>query len=124
MYLSRGIHGIEGDFFPMTGIFPFETVMKKGRVRLGYREVIFAEDCILGRKGDICRGHEFHYSEIINNNGGQPGTEAIYSVRGRSGEEMPAEGYKQGNVLASYIHVHFGSNSSIASNFMRFVKEN
>lgn len=50
MYLSKGIYNFEGNFYIMAGVFPFETVMKKGRVNLGYREVLLKEDCILGKK--------------------------------------------------------------------------
>ncbi|PKL51758.1 MAG: cobyrinate a,c-diamide synthase [Nitrospira bacterium HGW-Nitrospira-1] len=116
MYLSQGIYynppspltkgELKGgcspfskrEYYVMAGVFPFETQMKKGRAHLGYREIILKEDCILGKRGDRCRGHEFHYSEIKDRN--------------------QDEGYTFKNTLASYIHIHFGSNLNIARNFM------
>lgn len=122
MYLSQGIYDLQGAFFPMAGIFPFRTKMRQGRSRIGYREVFFKNDCILGRKGVAMRGHEFHYSEITEahqyaDNGLQ------YKVRDRAGNGLPDEGYSCKKTLASYIHIHFGSNLSIARNFIDSIKE-
>ncbi|MGD1074469.1 MAG: cobyrinate a,c-diamide synthase [Thermodesulfovibrionales bacterium] len=120
MYLSQGIHDFDGTFFPMAGIYPFETQMKKGRSKLGYREIRLTEDCLLGKKGARLRGHEFHYSEIP----GSPSSTEVYAVQDGSGREIGFEGYRLKNALASYIHIHFGSNPAVARNVMDFVKEN
>lgn len=118
MYLSKGIHDFEGNFFGMAGVFPFETRMKKGRSRLGYREVSLQKDCILGEKGATLRGHEFHYSEIDSDAGPGSAVSTIYSVRNGSGQELRDEGYRYKRALASYIHIHFGSNPDIAGKFI------
>jgi cobyrinic acid a,c-diamide synthase len=130
MYLSKGIHDFEGNFFGMTGVFPFGTKMKKGRSKLGYREVSLNEDCILGKKGAVLRGHEFHYSEISRNaetekygsTEGTKETEHVYSIRNGAGEELHREGYRINNVLASYIHVHFGSGPEAALSIVRHIR--
>lgn len=132
MYLSQGIYDFEGSFFPMAGIYPFETRMKKGRSKLGYREICLDEDCLLGKKGEKLRGHEFHYSEIIPphspipplpRGGDRGGFSEVYSVKDGTGQRTGSEGYRFRNTLASYIHIHFGSNPAIAGNFVRFAKE-
>ncbi len=120
MYLSKGIYDFDGNFYRMAQVFPFETVMKKRRVNLGYREVRLLRDSILGRRGDVLRGHEFHYSEIIKTNDPMP--ETIYQVTKSSGEEF-LEGYFVKNTLASYVHIHFGSNPDIANNLIKFSME-
>jgi cobyrinic acid a,c-diamide synthase len=117
MYLSRGIHDFDGTFFGMAGVFPFTTKMKEGRSKLGYREVSLKADCLLGRKGEVLRGHEFHYSEIAEAHP-VPGISEIYSVKGGSDKAPHSEGYSHKNALASYIHIHFGSNPCIASEFV------
>jgi cobyrinic acid a,c-diamide synthase len=117
MYLSKGIH-VDGAFLPMAGVFPFETEMKQGRSRLGYREIMLKEDTILGKKGDRMRGHEFHYSEIKAPSGSADRLE--YAVKDASGLDMAEEGYRFRNTLASYIHVHFGSNAGIADRLINF----
>ena len=133
MYLSKGIYDFNGKFFEMAGVFPFETEMKKGRSHLGYREILLKENCILGKKGKRLRGHEFHYSEIRNSAEAQKRRSAegnieerlkhAYSVTNGSGKELQPEGYRIRNTLASYIHIHFGSNSEIAWNFLNHIRE-
>ncbi len=131
------IHDFDSVFHPMAGVFPMETKMMKKRARLGYREAILKQDSILGSNGDVVRGHEFHYSEIVNSAGGQKcGSEEvisglaslrncarIYSVKDGAGNSLPDEGYQFKNTLGSYIHIHFGSNGMIAEKFISFIKE-
>ncbi len=114
MYLSKGIRDFDNRFFAMAGVFPFETRMTK-KPRLGYREILLNEDCIIGARGERCRGHEFHYSEIRE---GAPGQ--VYSLCDSRGKVLPAEGFRYKNTLASYVHVHFGSNRRIVGTFCRF----
>lgn len=114
MYLSHAIEK-NGEAFPMAGVFPFETRML-GKPRLGYREVVLREDCIIGRPGDIRRGHEFHYSEIA---GGASGT--TYRVGDNRGKILPDEGFRYKRTLASYIHLHFGSDRQCASRLISAV---
>ncbi len=124
MYLSQGIRDFDNTLFAMAGVFPFETRMMK-RPRLGYREIVLNEDCILGNKGEKYRGHEFHYSEILENSGQGSGgrvQEKVYSVTNASGSSLPDEGFKYKSTLASYIHVHFGSNQRRAGHFAGFIK--
>jgi len=136
MYLSQGISDFNGNFLKMTGIFPFETQipyhpLAKGNIEglrphLGYREILLKDDCIIGKRGDRVRGHEFHYSEIKEK---RQNTEdrtqtRIYLVRNNNGQNIKNEGYRFKNTLASYIHVHFGSSPDIAGNFIDFIREN
>jgi cobyrinic acid a,c-diamide synthase len=122
MYVSRGIYDGSGVFFEMCGILPFATRMKQGRVQLGYRDVVLTDDCFMGKRGERLRGHEFHYSEIV------PGDETgsllkVYSLRDQDGQELSQEGYIINNSLASYVHLHFGSNAAVAENVARFVRK-
>ncbi len=124
MYLSRGIHDPDGKFFAMADLFPFETRMLK-KPRLGYREILLNEDCILGIRGEKYRGHEFHYSEIKDRSQNTEDRKqtGIYSVKDNHGRSIQqAEGFRYKNTLASYIHVHFGGSSHMAQQFAAFVK--
>ncbi len=116
MYLSKGIRDFDNRFFAMAGVFPFETQMMK-KPRLGYREIVLNEDCILGSKGGRCRWHEFHYSEISDSERGN-----VYSTTDSKGQPMSAQGFRYKNTLASYIHIHFGSDRHIARQFAAFIK--
>ncbi|MEW6601147.1 MAG: cobyrinate a,c-diamide synthase [Nitrospirota bacterium] len=134
MYLTEGIYDFEDAFHPMAGVFPFMTMMKKGRSSLGYREAVLREDSLLGKKGTVVRGHEFHYSEILNSaeerkrgcRGEVPSPlncAKIYSVKNGEAQYIYDEGYRVKHTLGSYIHVHFGSNLSIAESIIDFIKE-
>ncbi len=132
MYLSRGIRDFDDRFFGMARVFPFETRMLK-KPRLGYREILLQKDCILGERGEKLRGHEFHYSEILEMPNA-PGTRArhsyrraqaefgirnenqtdlIYDVRDGQGRNKGQEGFLHKNTLASYIHLHFGGGRDV-----------
>ncbi len=119
MYLSQGIYDFNGNFFKMAGGLPFETQMNKGGLHLGYREIVLEGDCILGKKGESLKGHEFHYSHIVNS----AEADRIYSVRDRSGRPLPDDGYRLNRTLASYVHLHFACNSAIAGSFIKYIKE-
>ncbi len=123
MYLSMGIHDFEGRFFGMSGVFPFETRMKKGRSRLGYRQVVLKQGCIVGRAAAEMRGHEFHYSEVAWGREKNPSLNLVYSLKDGSGETATDEGYRNGNTLASYVHLHFGSNPGIARAIVGFCRK-
>ncbi len=123
MYLTEGIYDLENKFHPMAGVFPLKTKMTRKRARLGYREAVLIDDSILGKKDDVIRGHEFHYSEISEKReSNEAFTSALYSVKDGSGSYIYNEGCKAGNAFGSYIHIHFGSNPQIADNFLNFTK--
>jgi cobyrinic acid a,c-diamide synthase len=110
IYLSQGLEDADG----FVGVFPARARMLPKRKALGYRQAETCADTIIGAAGTVARGHEFHYSEI----GTLPDSiDRLYRVS-RQGRELEDEGYSYRNCLASYIHLHFGSNSSIASAFV------
>jgi len=102
----------------MAGVFPAKARMLPRRRALGYREVTFTQETVLGGAGTVARGHEFHYSEMEI----PDGIERAYAVTRGSGEPLGAEGYKVGNVLGSYVHLHFASNPELARNFVSACK--
>jgi cobyrinic acid a,c-diamide synthase len=115
MYLCRELTDLDGLTYPMTGCFSFATRMLDRLKTLGYREISLRTDTILGRAGQIIRGHEFHYSEIV------PPAQApqVYAVTTRSGQACVEEGFQINNTLGSYIHLHFGSQPHAAPAFVQ-----
>jgi cobyrinic acid a,c-diamide synthase len=111
MYLAREIRDLEGRVHPMAGVFPFAVRMLPRLKALGYREVTLTAPGLLGPAGTAARGHEFHYSEIIGEPDGVP---RLYRLTPRRGGAAVAEGYCENRVLASYVHLHFGSNPEVA----------
>ncbi|MBW4054598.1 MAG: cobyrinate a,c-diamide synthase [Proteobacteria bacterium] len=120
IYLTEGIDASDNqpsaDF---VGIFPVRCRMLPRRKALGYRQAELTQDVSIGLKGAVVRGHEFHYSEI----GTMPEqVERCYQVS-RQAVAQGFEGFRMRNCLASYIHVHFGSNRDIAGAFVTECRE-
>lgn len=118
MTLSRFIETTDGKRYPMAGIFPFGTRMLTRRKALGYMEVVLQSSCLLGEPGLTIRGHEFHYSKIVETRQ-EPHLEFAYVLRKREMEAIRPEGYKMGSVLASYVHLHWGSAPGVPGAFVK-----
>ena len=101
MYMSQGIE-IEGERFPMLGLLPQYVIQEKSLQSLGYVQARLNFDCMLGQKGYALRGHEFHYSRLA---GEVLGWEALYECVDARGKPRPTQGYRQGNCVASYVHL-------------------
>lgn len=116
VYLTEGIgEGGEQPVADFAGIFPVRCRMLPRRKALGYRQVELLQGTAIGREGNVCRGHEFHYSEA----GAMPDNiKRCYDVS-RQGTLLYPEGYSVRNCLASYVHLHFGSNPEIAALFVK-----
>ncbi|MFQ5896112.1 MAG: cobyrinic acid a,c-diamide synthase, partial [Nitrospinota bacterium] len=116
MYLTESIADLEGRSFEMVGLLPTRARMLPRRRALGYVEVTLRTDCLLGPRGAVARGHEFHYSEVEEL---PPSVERVYRVsKGKTslapGDAERLEGFRAENVLASYCHLHFLSNPQVA----------
>lgn len=115
MYLAEKLTTIEGQNYPMVGIFPVAIELTNALVHFGYADVEFAHDCLLGAKGTQVRGHSFHCSRI----GAHDSLHCVYRVHySLSGRSEP-EGFVRGRTLGTYIHLHFRSNPSLASSFLQ-----
>jgi cobyrinic acid a,c-diamide synthase len=121
MYCMHSLEDVQGDTHPMLGLFPFRAQMNDRLRALGYREVSLCRDTLLGPAGTVIRGHEFHYSVIVDLPSDVP---RVYSLQGRYFGPTTLEGYAVYNVLASYVHLHFGSCPQAAEYFVRFCRNN
>jgi len=114
MYLSRSVTTAEGADHPMADVLPFGIEVTGKLVGFGYVTVELNADCLLGAIGTVLRGHSFHYSRIAKGEDVPTNYLVRYSLSGR--EEN--EGYRVGNVLASYVHLHFRAGADIARSFV------
>jgi cobyrinic acid a,c-diamide synthase len=118
LYLSEKL-SLDNASYAMVGALPLSMQMTEKLVQFGYVTVEFTEDCLLGCKGTVVRGHSFHYSRIASQGDVKTSYHVQYSISGK--EEM--EGFRQGNVLASYIHLHFRANPAVAGNFVAAIRQ-
>jgi cobyrinic acid a,c-diamide synthase len=111
MYLSRELVDADGRRHRMVGLVDAVSRMEP-RVRIGYRDVVALRDSPIMPAGSGLRAHEFHFSTLD-----RPPEPAAYRRRDGAETEGVVTG-AAGNVLASYLHVHFASDSSLASRFV------
>ncbi len=108
MYLTEAIVDANGVEHPMVGLFPTRAKMQARFAALGYREAESDRDILWLREGERMRGHEFRYSTIDS----MPGEIArVY--------KSPAEAYRIGRAIGTYIHLHFRSCPGFAERFVR-----
>jgi cobyrinic acid a,c-diamide synthase len=115
IYLSRSLATLDEATHPMAGVLPMDFAMTNKLVNFGYVTVELTDECLLGQSGTVFRGHSFHYSRLLQQPELPTSYRVTYSLSGR--EEH--EGFCTGNVLASYVHVHFRSHPALAENFVQ-----
>jgi cobyrinic acid a,c-diamide synthase len=106
--------------YSMSGCFDLNVKMSKRLRSLGYREITLKQDTVIGEKGDVLRGHEFHYSSLETSD---IDIANVYKVTSRAGQDISLKGYQKFNTLGSYLHIHFGSNEKCAEQFVKMCKE-
>jgi cobyrinic acid a,c-diamide synthase len=110
IYLGNSLTTVDKRGYAMAGVLPMEFEMTPRLVHFGYVDVEFTESCLLGERGTKVRGHSFHCSRVCAGNAMPTAYRLKYSLSGQ--EEL--EGYRYGNVLASYVHLHFRANPVVA----------
>jgi cobyrinic acid a,c-diamide synthase len=118
MYLSKGLETLDGKRYSLARLLPCWTRMREKKKALGYVEVTLKSDSLWGKRGDILRGHEFHYSELIDDPTEDSGWESVYALKRRRSDEITSEGFQRGNILASYAHMHYGSRPGAIRRFI------
>ncbi|HXS59640.1 MAG TPA: cobyrinate a,c-diamide synthase [Candidatus Sulfopaludibacter sp.] len=115
MYLTRSISGYRNKKrkYKMVGLFDAETIMT-GKLILGYTEAVLNNNKSIFGNVKRIRGHEFHYSNIINNH---KDLKLIYTLKKGKGIIDGYDGFYSNNSIASYMHTHF-INSKISDNFI------
>ena len=117
MYLMKKLQTADRTSFPMVGIFQGKTKMGKGLRMFGYYNVTGVHSNILCRKDDITKGHVFHWSYLMQ----MPKTiPCAFELQRR--DVKLQDGYMKNNTLASYLHIHFGTNISFARRFIEQCK--
>jgi len=118
MVLTEALTDTEGHRWPMAGLLPGFARMSGKLAALGYRHATALRSNLLADPGDSLRGHEFRYSSWVRDADTADET-AAWQVRGTRGDTpIDTVGYARGNLLASYLHVHFGQRRELATRFV------
>ncbi len=96
IYLSRWVE-IKNMRYEMAGVVPL--VIKMQQKLASYAELRARENCIIADKGDILRGHEYHYSRAYVD------SDVKFTFEVKRGEGIAQK--KDGIMfLAQYTHIH------------------
>ncbi len=102
IYLGRSLK-VDDRIYPMTSVFPADFVLEKRPQAHGYTVLEITGPNPFFDKGSVLRGHEFHYSRIVNIDE-LPGM--AFSMRRGQGIDGRRDGLVYKNVLAAYTHLH------------------
>ncbi len=101
MALGRTLTDAKGQIHAMLGLLSVETSFAKRKMNLGYRAATLAADCSLGRKGDVFKGHEFHYASVST-----LGQDAAFAMtQDDYGSAAVPAGSRRGHVSGSFFHL-------------------
>lgn len=114
MYLMESLRDFAGREYDMAGIFAGRAAMTDKLQTVGYIEARMAEDTVLGPRGTSLHGHEFHFSL---EEGETDSFRPYEFTRLRNGHKYQA-GRKLGQVLGSYLHLHFAGCPQAARAFV------
>jgi len=103
MYLGKTIE-YENKIFPMLGILPLNFKMQPFPVAHGYTIVKVIEKNPFFKKNTILKGHEFHYSEIINYD--KKDIRFCFKMQRGIGMINKYDGICYGKIFGTYTHLH------------------
>uniref|UniRef100_A0A7S4IXD0 CobB/CobQ-like glutamine amidotransferase domain-containing protein n=1 Tax=Odontella aurita TaxID=265563 RepID=A0A7S4IXD0_9STRA len=135
MYLADALVAGKEDpkSYEMCGVFPGLVTRMKKRCTMYYATVELTKDNPVFGKGDegangsedeklFCRGQEFHYSEVVTEEGKEvdplicTSPPPVIITPERPGATSIPGGYAHRNTFASHLHLFFGSKSKYAGN--------
>jgi cobyrinic acid a,c-diamide synthase len=105
LYLSRSLDG-----HPMCGLLDVDAAMGP-RLSLGYRDAVAPSDSVLVAAGTRVHGHEFHRTLTT------PGSGTVPAWQWRH-DGVVSEGFVQGSIHASYLHLHWSGVPGLADRFV------
>lgn len=119
MYLMKEMVDFDGNHFPMTGIIPGSVTMNKKLQTVGYVAATMEKDTVLGRKGTVLHGHEFHFSsECAPENLNPEEYPRAFTFQRMRKIPPYLAGYAKDNILGSYLHLHFAGSPEAARSFV------
>lgn len=100
MVLGEGLEDADGARHAMVGLLKAETSFAKRRLHLGYRDVRLLSDCVLGPRGTVWAGHEFHFATLVSDSG-----PALLNCRDAGQQTRREFGSRIGSVTGTFVHL-------------------
>lgn len=119
MYLTKSITDFNGRSYRMAGVFSGKTVMTR-RLCLNYTLAKVRKNHLLADSNTKLRGHEFHYSKIV-----EVPSDAVfaYDMEKGYGIDGKHDAWVLYNTFASYMHVHFACSLKPVRNFIAYCQK-
>ncbi|MEO1341547.1 MAG: cobyrinic acid a,c-diamide synthase, partial [Cyanobacteria bacterium J06635_13] len=117
MYLCEQLIDLEQQTWSLVGIIP-GTVTMKSKLTLGYRKAIALQDSVMVTAKQAAVGHEFHRSRLT-----MASEYPQWQLKGvHRSSPIQSEGWNVKQVHASYLHLHWGCLTSIASRLIEYCR--
>jgi cobyrinic acid a,c-diamide synthase len=100
MALGEALIDKEGERHSMAGLLGLVTSYEKRKFHLGYRRAVLSAPMPGFGAGDALRGHEFHYSTILD----EPDA-PLAAVTDADGNPVPETGSRRGEVTGTFFHL-------------------
>lgn len=100
MALGAALTDKSGTTHRMAGLLGLETSFEKRKFHLGYRRAVLEAPMLGHAAGATLRGHEFHYTTILN----QPDP-PLARVADADGNPVPETGSHRGRVSGTFFHL-------------------
>ncbi len=115
IYLGKSLR-VDGKEYSMAAVLPAEFVLERKPQAHGYTVLEIAGRNPFFDIGNTLKGHEFHYSRIVNIGELPP---MAFSMQRGKGIDGKSDGIVYKNVLATYTHLHAGGSPSWADGLVR-----
>jgi cobyrinic acid a,c-diamide synthase len=100
MVLGKSLEDAAGKSHAMAALLGHSTSFAKRKLHLGYRTARLMSDTVLGAKGAIVRGHEFHYASLTS----AGGDECFAELHDGEGRALGNAGGRRGHVSGTFFH--------------------
>jgi cobyrinic acid a,c-diamide synthase len=100
MVLGDGIEDAAGRYHAMAGLLGHATSFAKRKLHLGYRSARLLSDSVLGAKGAVIRGHEFHYASLTS----AGSDHCLAELADGEGRALGVDGGRRGRVSGTFFH--------------------
>jgi len=100
MVLGENLEDAAGKTHAMSGLLGHSTSFARRKLHLGYRSARLLSDTVLGGKGAIVRGHEFHYASLT----AAGGDDSFAELADGEGRPLGKAGGRRGRVSGTFFH--------------------
>lgn len=100
MVLGRSLETADGTSHGMLSLLSLRTSFARRKLHLGYRRATLLQDHLLGPRGSVLTGHEFHYSSVLTED-----DPPLFEATDGHGQALGPMGSRRGLVSASFFHM-------------------